>query len=92
MPRIAAIVAHANPVLEHVPRSARVRPPACSAGQLSRGAVAWRPRAELPFDVRLATALGHLVNAQRAQIETADLERRLAALGKTTRPALRRVP
>lgn len=45
--------------------------------------------AQLPIDVRLAIALGQLCTAQRVLIETADLERRLAALERTTRPKLR---
>jgi hypothetical protein len=36
--------------------------------------------AQLPLDVRHATALGQLATAQRALIEGSDLEQRLAAL------------
>jgi hypothetical protein len=43
-------------------------------------AVALRRLADLPFDVRIAYAVSQLVPAQRAQIESADLEERLSAL------------
>lgn len=43
-------------------------------------AVALQRLAALPFDVRIAHALAQLVAIQRAQIETSDLEQRLAAL------------
>ena len=43
-------------------------------------AVAIRALFKLPFDVRVANAVGSLATAQRALIETSDLERRLAAI------------
>ena len=46
--------------------------------------------AQLPLDVRTATALGQLSTAQKGLIEGADFEHRLAAL-EAGQPGLRRV-
>lgn len=53
--------------------------------------LALRQLAQPIFDVRPATALWTLVTAQARQLETANHRRRLAALERTTRPALLRV-
>ena len=39
--------------------------------------------ARLPFDVRVANAIGQLVNVQRGALEASDFENRLATLEKT---------
>lgn len=46
--------------------------------------------ANLPFDVRVATAIGQLALAQRSTIETSDLDERIAVLEASLSVGLRR--
>lgn len=57
------------------------------AGVRALLAAVLRQLATLPLDARLANAMTQTVTAQRAVIETGDLERRLAALEATRAPS-----